>query len=95
MHIMERMLEAHPHKGEIEIMALMDSIQTCFESAQSCTACADACLAEEYIQDFSQCIRINLDCSAICRVTGRNLIPAKQAGLEPHCATVAQLCDSL
>jgi hypothetical protein len=36
----------------------------------SCTSCADACLAEEMIQQLKQCIRLNLDCADVCAATG-------------------------
>lgn len=33
---------------------------------QTCIACADACLAENPVSDFLQCIPLNIDCADVC-----------------------------
>jgi hypothetical protein len=45
-------------------------IEACFTCVGTCTACADACLSEKHIEDLLACIRVNLDCAAICSATG-------------------------
>nr|WP_235027785.1 four-helix bundle copper-binding protein [Dietzia maris] len=40
---------------------------------QTCTSCADACLAEEMVADLRNCIRLNLDCADLCATTGKIL----------------------
>lgn len=44
-----------------------------FECAQTCTACADACLSEDMVAELTKCIRTNLDCADICAATGNAL----------------------
>jgi len=44
--------------------------ELCFDCAQTCAACADACLGEGNIDALRQCIRLNLDCADVCFTTG-------------------------
>lgn len=53
--------------------SLMQAIDTFFECAASCTACADACLAEDEPQKLRDCITLNNVCAEICTATGRSL----------------------
>src|SRR5699024_1752734 len=66
--------------------------------AQTCTACADACLAEEKVADLRNCIRLNLDCADLCATTGNILsrrtgsnIATVKAALEA-CRTACAEC---
>ena len=97
------MLETHPWPGNVDRDVLAGCIEACFECAQSCTSCADACLSEEAVSELRKCIRLNLDCSDICDVTGRMLTrqteydaPASKAQLQSCreiCATCAEECE--
>lgn len=66
--------------------------------AQTCTSCADACLAEPDVQDLRQCIRLNLDCADVCNTTGR--LATRRTGSDEElirrmldvCATICRLC---
>jgi hypothetical protein len=71
MHHVTKMLETHPQATANE--ALARCIEQCFACALSCTSCADACLAEEQVQELVRCIRLNLDCADVCDATGRVL----------------------
>lgn len=98
-----QMLETHPREGEVDRDLLSRCIVECFECAQSCTACADACLSEEGVEELRTCIRLDLDCADICEVTGRVLTrqteydaPTSKAQLEAcaeACTTCAQECE--
>lgn len=68
MHTQE-MIAAHPDvRGNVnkELLAAIDAAYAC---AQTCTSCADACLAEEMVAQLRQCIRLNLDCADVCAAT--------------------------
>lgn len=52
---------------------LMNAIDTMFECAASCTACADACLAEEQPDKLRRCITLDNVCAEICTATARTL----------------------
>ena len=65
------MLEAHPWPAQIDRDLLARCIDECLACEQSCTACADASLAEEDVTDMRRCIRLCLDCADVCNATGR------------------------
>jgi hypothetical protein len=75
----EQMLKTHPDDlVGIDQDKLAECIAPCFDCAQVCTACADACLAEDMVADLRTCIRTNLDCADICGTTGRAI--SRQTG---------------
>lgn len=68
------MLDTYPADlGRVDKAALARCIEACFDCAQICTACADACLSEQNVADLVRCIRTNLDCADVCDATGRVL----------------------
>src|SRR4051812_29399701 len=68
------MLRTYPADlGDVDRAALARCIEECFDCAQTCTACADACLSEATVADLIKCVRTNLDCADICDMTGRVL----------------------
>ncbi|MBT2597252.1 four-helix bundle copper-binding protein [Arthrobacter sp. ISL-72] len=70
-HYITAMLNAHPGgTGSEDKEKLAACIAACFECSQTCTACADSCLAEDMVADLARCIRTDLDCADICAVTG-------------------------
>lgn len=74
MSVAGQMLETYPADlGGVDRGRLQVVIEACFECAQSCTACADACLSEQNVAEMRKCIRSNLDCADICDTTGRVL----------------------
>ena len=78
-----KMLESHPHSlGEIDLAKLTASIDACAECNQAYTACADACLSEDDVDDLTKCIRTCLDCADICTTTSRAL--SRQTGYDPN-----------
>jgi len=99
MTSLKRMLDAHPHPAGSNGDAARDCIKACSECAQACTICADACLSEdEHLRMLVKCIRLNLDCADICRVTAQLLTrpshrdaPALQAQLEA-CIQICKAC---
>ena len=66
-------LSAHPQTSPLDQQVLTEFVEAAFECAQACTACADACLAEEGEMDLRYCIRTDLDCADICETTGKVL----------------------
>lgn len=72
MHTHE-MLDTSPTKSLFPKPRIVACIDACFDCAQSCTACADACLGEPKVDMLRRCIRLNMDCAAICVTTGQVL----------------------
>jgi hypothetical protein len=67
---MQEIIAAHPDVRGIvneELIAAIDEMCAC---AQTCTSCADGCLAEQRVTELRQCIRLNLDCADVCTATG-------------------------
>ncbi len=67
------MLEQYPAEITVDKALLARAIDAALECSQTCTACADACLSEEQVQEMTRCIRDNLDCADVCDTTVRPL----------------------
>lgn len=64
-----RILAAHPAPvAHDEPLAVC--IDACFDCAQVCTGCADACLAEQEVESLRRCIHTDMNCADICNLTG-------------------------
>jgi hypothetical protein len=69
----KEMLEAHPWAAPMDRDLLARCIDECLACLQTCTACADADLAEEDVTEMRRCIRLCLDCADVCDATLRLL----------------------
>ena len=76
MQVVHAALQSHPGKPA-HPDAISRCVETCLTCAGACTACADACLSERHIEGLLACIRIDLDCAAICIGTGSVVARAK------------------
>ena len=65
------MLKTHPRRLLLDEQSVRPFLEMVTECAQTCTACADACLGEQDVQSLVRCIRLNLDCADICTATAR------------------------
>jgi hypothetical protein len=62
----KEMIATHPDvRGNVND-EVIDAIDAAYACAQTCTSCADACLAEDMVAHLRQCIRLNLDCADVC-----------------------------
>jgi hypothetical protein len=61
----------HPRPSPVERDALLNCIDECLDCRASCTACADASLAEEDVEELVRVVRLALDCADACDATGR------------------------
>lgn len=95
------MLDTYPADlqdvGQADRRGLLRAIDLCYECAQACTACADACLQEDDVSDLLKVIRLSLDCADICETTGRVL--SRHTGYEANLTRAmleacAQACRS-
>ena len=71
--IVERMLAAVPPRPDCDRDRLRECIEATQAAAQAAMACADACLAEETIDDLTGCVRTLLTTADICETTARVL----------------------
>ncbi len=70
---LQEMLSTHPRRPPMDLSEISDAIRRIYECADANIACADACLAEENVQQLVRTIRSNQDCADICEVTGKIL----------------------
>jgi hypothetical protein len=67
----KEMIATHPDvRGNVN-QVLIDAIDAASACAQTCTSCADACLAEAMVAQLRQCVRLNLDCADVCDAFAR------------------------
>jgi hypothetical protein len=93
-----QMIATHPDVHGRVNQALIEAIDAAYACAQTCTSCADACLAEEMVSHLRQCIRLNLDCADVCaatatignRRTGSDEVVLRK--LLDACVTACRLC---
>ena len=69
----KEMLETHPWPAQLDRELAASCIDECLACLQSCTACADADLAEDDFAEMRRCIRLCLDCADACDATLRLL----------------------
>ena len=60
--------------------AMSSCIDACYTCVEACTTCADACLSERHVEHLAACIRLDLDCAAVCTATGSVVARANKAG---------------
>lgn len=80
------MIGASPNSLSIDGALLAKCIDACFECAQTCTTCADGCLAE-MPSEMQRCIARCTSCGDICATTGRVLARPSHGG---HYITVIE-----
>jgi hypothetical protein len=89
------MFRSHPEKPA-HFDAMSRCIDACFSCVETCTACADACLSERDVSHLVACIRLNLDCAAVCAATGNIMSRSNKAGhrqlLEAQLANCVAFC---
>ncbi len=85
---------ANPSKPPVDAKTLEECIRACFDSAQACTADADADLAEPRVQEMIRCIRLCRDCTDVCLATG-NILSRQTAFDPPTARAVLQACALL
>ena len=96
-------LESYPQPTSLDRDALLRCIAECLDCAASCTACADADLAEDDVKEMVRCIRLCLDCGDTCDAAGRivtrqtapdlRLIRAMVEACSVACFVCAEECD--
>jgi hypothetical protein len=94
----QQMIASHPEVRGSTNDVLLRAIDCAVECAQTCLACADACLAEPMVTELRQCIRLDLDCADACaaaaaiatRRTGSN--ETVLASMLETCSLACRLC---
>ncbi|CAN5320526.1 four-helix bundle copper-binding protein [soil metagenome] len=94
------MIQTHPMEVGLDADLLGRTIEALIACAQTCTACADACLGEDQVDHMRRCITTDLNCADVCTAAARVLsrqteydATVTKAVLEA-CATVCGQCAS-
>jgi hypothetical protein len=89
------MLRSHPEQLS-HTDALSRCIDACVECQETCISCSDACLGERELSRLVTCIRLNLDCAAVCNTTASIVMRANKAGhrqlIEAQLTTCIAFC---
>jgi hypothetical protein len=94
----EDLVQVHPAAPAQNLDVISACVKACYACSESCTLCADACLGEKEIEMLRRCIRLNLDCAAICAVTGQLVARQTEAVTEvlrkqlESCITACRIC---
>jgi hypothetical protein len=72
---------------------LQTCIDTCYSCAQSCDRCAGACLQEDDVKMMANCIALDIDCAAICRLTA-GFMARSSTQSDALCPVCAQVCEA-
>lgn len=94
----EDLVQVHPAAPSQNLDVISACVKACYACSESCTLCADACLGEKEIEMLRRCIRLNLDCAAICEVTGQLVARQTEAVTEvlrkqvESCITACRVC---
>ena len=98
MERLGKMFAAHPDPVTSNGDAAHGCVAAATECALVCIVCADACLGEADVKAQVKCIRLNLDCAAVCRLTAELLArpsrrdePALRAQLDA-CIRICTAC---
>jgi len=67
-------------------------IEACNQCANACDRCFSACFCEQHSPDMASCMRIHVDCAAICRTAAGAMA---RSSLVAHiiCEACARVCD--
>lgn len=71
--------------------------QSCIEACNACAdagdSCAAACLQEHDVKMMAECIRLDIDCAAICRLAASYMARGSQFA-QMICQACAQVCEA-
>jgi hypothetical protein len=68
-------------------------IAACDACAAACDHCATACLGESQVAQLADCIRLDIDCAAVCRLASGAMARGSSEA-KAICALCATLCDA-
>lgn len=70
-----------------------DCISACNACADACDHCAVACLGESGVSDLARCIRLDIDCAALCRLAAGFMARDSEC-TGSICRLCAEVCDA-
>lgn len=69
-------------------------IEACHVCAAYCDRCATSCLQEDDVKMMAECIRLDMDCAAVCRLAGGYMARDSKFARQicDLCADICQAC---
>lgn len=90
MTYLQEVVRAAPGRPPVDEKQLIETIELLYDGAATCTACADACIAEGEPQCAVSC----LNCADVCLTTAKVL--SRTTGLDPETArSVLTACEQV
>lgn len=86
------MLDESPIGDRTDRTLWIRAIDATAACAETCTACAAACLGEEDVARMVPCVRLDLDCADLCIATGRLLVRPPATGADAYAAMALGAC---
>ena len=71
-------------------LAYRTCIEACLHCMSMCNHCATSCLQERDVDSMAQCIRLDLECAAICRTAADLMTMGSQ-----HANAICQICADI
>lgn len=68
-------------------------LQACNRCADACDDCATACLREPEVAKMAECVRLDLDCAAICRLAAGFMARGSDRARDV-CSLCAVICEA-
>ncbi len=68
-------------------------IDACNDCALACDHCASACLNERDVAAMARCVKLDIDCAAICRLAVGFMARGSELAADV-CDTCATICDA-
>jgi hypothetical protein len=100
MRTIEMMLRSHSRADQQRVIDYAEALAALSTCAETCTACADACLSEvDHLERLRRCIITALDCADVCAATSRVLMRQTEAPNEVvhtqlhACVIACQACS--
>lgn len=72
---------------------IKNCVDACIACATTCNYCAISCLEEENVKNLTNCIRLDLECAAICKAAAE-LMSIEGAYSKELCQLCAAICNA-
>ncbi|MDR5751344.1 four-helix bundle copper-binding protein [Caballeronia sp. LZ024] len=72
---------------------LQSCISACDACATACDHCAASCLSEGHATEMAACIKLDIDCAAVCRLASAAMARSS-SHVKSICALCAELCEA-
>ena len=72
--------------------SLTDCLRACHACADACNYCSVACLDEDNVATMASCIKLDIDCAALCSLAA-GFMARKSTHAKSICLACAKICE--